>query len=91
MAELDFNVPSDEATKLGVEYDPYMSVTSRTDGLALFDQLENNSISEDEFLKQIKTILPAFDENVYQQTMNPKFFGFDTGSKDSLAMLDYLN
>ena len=23
--------------------------------------------------------------------MNPKFFGFDTGSKDSLAMLDYLN
>ena len=57
MAELDFNVPSDEATKLGVEYDPYMNVTSRTDGLALFDQLENNSISEDEFLKQIKTIL----------------------------------
>ena len=91
MTELDFNVPSDEATKLGVEYDPYMNVTSRTDGLALFDQLENNSISEDEFLKQIKTILPAFDENVYQQTMNPKFFGFDTGSKDSLAMLDYLN
>ena len=27
MAELDFNVPSDEATKLGVEYDPYMNVT----------------------------------------------------------------
>ena len=91
MAELDFNVPSDEASKLGIEYDPYMNVTVRDDGLALFDQLENNSISEDEFLKQIKTILPAFDENIYQQTMNPKFFGFDTGSKDSLAMLDYLN
>ena len=91
MAELDFNVPSDEATKLGIEYDPYMNVTVRDDGLALFDQLENNSISEDEFLKQIKTILPAFDENVYQQTMNPKFFGFDTGSKNPLAMLDYIN
>ena len=44
MAELDFNVPSDEASKLGVEYDPYMNVTSRTDGLALFDQFSNSFI-----------------------------------------------
>ena len=43
------------------------------------------------FLKDIKTVLPSFDDNVYQQTMNPKFFGKETGSANKLGMMDYVN
>tara|TARA_R110000822_G_scaffold310495_1_gene443493 strand:- start:1456 stop:4644 length:3189 start_codon:yes stop_codon:yes gene_type:complete len=91
MAELDFGVPSSEAKKLGIEYDPYMSITVKEDAMNLFNQLQNNEISEENFLKDVKTILPAFDDNVYQQTMNPKFFGKETGSSNTLGMLDYVN
>ena len=91
MAELDFGVPSSEAKKLGIEYDPYMSITVKEDAMNLFNQLENNEISEESFLKDIKTVLPAFDDNVYQQTMNPKFFGKETGSANTLGMMDYVN
>ena len=55
MAELDFNVPSDEVSKLGVEYDPYMNVTSRTDGLAYLISWKTTLVRMS--LKQIKTIL----------------------------------
>lgn len=91
MAELDFGVPSSEAKKLGIEYDPYMSITVKEDAMNLFNQLQNNEISEESFLKDIKTVLPSFDDNVYQQTMNPKFFGKETGSANTLGMMDYVN
>ena len=44
MSELDFGVSSSEAKKLGIEYDPYMSITVKEDAMNLFNQLQNNEI-----------------------------------------------
>ena len=82
-------VPSADVKNLGIEYDPALSVTVKSDIMNLWQQLSNNEISEDEFAATAQRVLPGFDMDTYNKLVNPTFFGMETGSRDLLGLLNY--
>ena len=75
--------PSSVVAEKGFTYNPNLSVTVKSDVQKLNDDLMNGDISEDAFQKEIKKILPNFDEDVYSKT---NMFGQD---QSSLSKLEY--
>ena len=59
--------PSSVVAEKGFTYNPNLSVTVKSDVQKLNDDLMNGDISEDAFQKEIKKILPNFDEDVYSK------------------------
>jgi hypothetical protein len=84
-------VPSADVKNLGIDYDPSLSVTVKSDMMGLWQQLSDNEISEDEFAATAQRILPGFDMDTYNKLVNPTFFGMETGSRDLLGLLTYTN
>ena len=83
--------PSADVKNLGIEYDPTLSVTVKSDMMNLWQQLSDNEISEDEFATTAQRILPGFNMDTYNKFVNPTFFGMETGSRDLLGLLNYTN
>ena len=75
--------PSSVVAEKGFTYNPNLSVSVKSDVQKLNDDLMNGDISEDAFQKEIKKILPNFDEDVYSKT---NMFGQD---QSSLSKLEY--
>ena len=83
--------PSADVKNLGIEYDPTLSVTVKSDMMNLWQQLSNNEISEDEFATTAQRILPGFNMDTYNKFVNPTFFGMETGSRNLLGLFTYTN
>ena len=83
--------PSADVKNLGIEYDPTLSVTVKSDMMNLWQQLSDNEISEDEFATTAQRILPGFNMDTYNKFVNPTFFGMETGSRNLLGLFTYTN
>ena len=83
--------PSADVKNLGIEYDPTLSVTVKSDMMNLWQQISDNEISEDEFATTAQRILPGFNMDTYNKFVNPTFFGMETGSRNLLGLFTYTN